>query len=177
MDVQRWYTCDVKPCQGYHWPEEFLADQSKLKIVGLYCLGKVHGVRDTRCLGVSHCCYNMADLMEELKEKESEIEIVLIWSKKSQGLKEGRERCLIRPRSWTVRRSDYLTHVSPLHPQPETYCALAWHKTPPQCTPILSKFSFPTPFTNVFLDDFVFLPDTNPQGEGKINPSAESGQE
>lgn len=27
---------------------------------------------------------------------------------------------------------------------------------PPQCTPILSKFSFPSSFTNVFLDDFVF---------------------
>ena len=38
-------------------------------------------------------------------------------------------------------------------PQP----ALAWHKSPPQCTPILSESSFPTSLNNVFLDDFVCL--------------------
>ena len=79
--------------------------------------------------------------------------------------------------AWTVRRSDYPTHVLPLRPLPMTHPALAWNKTPPQCTPVLSKFSFPPSFTNVFLDDFVFLSDTNPHGEDKSNLSGESGQE
>lgn len=132
--------------------------------------------RDARCLGVTHCCYSRADLIEEVKEEGSEIEIVSIWSNKSQGLKEGRERCLIRPRIWTVRRSDYLTHGSPLHPLPETYCALAWHK------PILNAlpFSQSSPSQPPSLMSFwmiVFLTDTKDHEKGKINPSEESGQD
>ena len=79
--------------------------------------------------------------------------------------------------AWTVRRSDYPTHVLPLHPPPKTRPAAAClAQTPPQCTPVLSKF-FPSSSTNVFLDDSVFLPDTKAHEEGKINPSAEPGPE
>ena len=48
---------------------------------------------------------------------------------------------------------------------------------PPQCTHILSKFSFPSSFTNVFLDDFVFLPGIKAHEEVKLNGSADSGWE
>ena len=34
--------CDIKPCQGYDWLEEFLADQSKLMHLALHCPGKVY---------------------------------------------------------------------------------------------------------------------------------------
>ena len=64
---------DVKPFQVYHSKEEFLADQSKLMVVALHCPRKVY--REARSLAVGHCCLTMADLIEEVKEEESEIQI------------------------------------------------------------------------------------------------------
>ena len=150
------------------WPIKADDCGSSLSWEGIY--------RDARCLGGGHCCYNMADLIKEVKEEGSEIEIVSIWSKKSQGLKEGRERVLIRPRIWTVRRSNYLTHVFPLHPLPETYSALAWHKPLVNAHP----FSHGSPSQPPSLMSFwmtVFLTDTKDYEAGKINTSAESWQD
>ena len=125
--------------------------------VALRCPGNVY--REARSLGVSHCCYNMAEVTEGVKEEESEIEIDTINLEQQASSTRGRKRCLVNPMAWTVRRSDYPTHVPPLHPPTEIYPALAWHKALPQCTPFLSKFSLPSSFTNVFPDDFAFLPD------------------
>ena len=98
----------------------------------------------------------MAEVMKEVKEEESEIEIDTINLEQQASSTRGRKRCLVNPMAWTVRRSDYPTHVPPLHPPTEIYPALAWHKALPQCTPFLSKFSLPSSFTNVFPDDFAF---------------------
>ena len=108
--------CDVKPFQGYHWLENFLADQSKLMTVALHCPGNLY--REARSLGVSHCCYNMAEVTEGVKEEESEIEIDPINLEQQVSSIRGRERCLVNPMAWTVRRSDYPTHAPPLHPLP-----------------------------------------------------------
>jgi len=120
----------------------------------------------------------MGGLLEKVKEEESEIEIDNIsFEKEASSSEERKTNNSDQSNGLDRRRSDYPTRVLPLRPPPVTHPALAWHKTPPQCTPVRSKFSFPSSFTNVFLDDFVFLPDTKPHEEDRINPRAESAQE
>ena len=65
--------CDVKNVRAtIGWRNFLLTNQmdscgSSLSWEGIY--------RDARCLGGGHCCYNMADLIKEVKEEETEIEI------------------------------------------------------------------------------------------------------
>lgn len=75
--------------------------------------------------------------------------------------RKGREIILIQPNKRTVRQSDYPTHVLPLRPPPrDSPCPCLEQNTSPMHTRSL-KVPPSTLFTNVFLDDFVFLPDTN----------------
>ena len=92
------------------WPIKVDACGSSLSWEGIH--------REARSLAVGHCCFTMADLIEEVKEEESEIEIHSISLEQPASIAKRRERCLINPRAWTVRRSDYPTHVPPLHPPP-----------------------------------------------------------
>lgn len=43
-------------------------------VVALHFPGKVY-IESPGVLGVGYCCYNVADLTEEVKEEESEIQI------------------------------------------------------------------------------------------------------
>ena len=98
-----------------------------MKAVALHCPGKVY-IERPGCLGVGYCCYNMGDLTEEVKEEESEIEIDSVNLEEQTSSARVRQRILISQMAWTVRRSDYPTHVLSLHPPPKTHPAPAWHK-------------------------------------------------
>ena len=95
-----------------------------MKAVALHCPGQVY-IEIPGCLGVGYCCYNMGDLIEELKEKESEIEIDSVNLEEQTSSARARQRILISQIAWTVRRSDYPTHVPPLYPPTEIYPAFA----------------------------------------------------
>ena len=104
----------------YCWPIKANGCGSSLSWEGIYW--------ESRSLGVGYCCYNMGDLIEELKEEESEIEIDSVNLEEQTSSARARQRILISQIAWTVRRSDYPTHVFSLHPPPKTHPAPAWHK-------------------------------------------------
>jgi len=58
--------------------------------VALHCPGNVY--REARSLGVSHCCYNMAEVTEGVKEEESEIEIDSVNLEQQESSANGRKR-------------------------------------------------------------------------------------
>lgn len=79
----------------------------------------------------------------------------------------GREHIPDRSMAWTVRRRDYPTRFFLFVPYPgDSPCPCLGQNTSPMHTRSL-KVLLPTLCINVFLDDFVFLPDTNPHGEDK----------
>ena len=144
-----------------------------MKAVALHCLGKVY-IETPGCLGVGHCCYNMGDLIEEVKEEESEIETRSVNLEEQASSAKGRKRKNSDQSNGLDSEKVRLSYSCsfPSSPTQDAPCpCLA--QTPPQGTTVLSKSSF----INVFLDDFVFLPDMKAHEEGRINPSAESGQE